>query len=212
MARETSPTKLLRIDNALRTHPNLKWLFRSTLKDSLHNNFGAIEVTADFTDVTGLVFQANSPKPARASKRTTDPEIEGAYCAYDKTANLRSDKYSIQQPINRLRLGTTLTDILYCSVNGLKIAWRSPKPNAEQIAEIGSYKTLLGIETATATDRDLIFGAAFPRLPKVQKTLADGSKFSSYCDTTKVDDALAANWTLLDAGLYTVQDINNLLR
>lgn len=212
MARETSPTKLLRIDSALRTHPTLKWLFRSTLKDSLHNDFGCVEVAADFTDVTGIVFQANSPKPARASKRTSDPEIEGAYCAYTKTATLRSDKYSIQQPINRLRLGTTLTEILYVNINGLKIAWRSPKPNTEQTAEIGSYKTVLGIETATANDRDLVFGAAFPRLPKVQKTLADGSKFSSYCDSTKVDDALAANWTLLDAGMYTVQDLNNLLR
>ncbi len=212
MARETSPTKLLMIINALRTHPNLKWLFRSTLKDSLHNDFGCVEVATDFTDVTGIVFQANSPQPARATKRTSDPEIEGAYCAYTKSAQLRSDKYSIKQPVNRLRLGTTLTDILYCSVNGLKVAWRSPKPNPEQTAEIGSYKTLLGIETATANDRDLVFGATFPRLPKVQKTLADGSKFSSYCDTTKVDEALQAGWTLLDAGLYTVQDINNLLR
>jgi hypothetical protein len=212
MARETNPTQLLRIDKALRTHPTVKWLFRSTLKDSLHNNFGAVAVAADFTDVTGLIFQANSPKPARASKRTTDPEIEGAYCAYDKTAELRSDKYSIKQPVNRLRMGTTLTDVLYVSINGLKIAWRSPKPNAEQTAEIGSYKTLLGIEVATATDRDLVFGATFPRLPRVMKTLADGSKFSSYCDSTKVDDALEAGWSLADAGMYPAQDLNNLLR
>jgi hypothetical protein len=212
MARETNPTKLLRIDQAVRTHPNLKYLFRSTLKDSLHNNFGCVEVTGDFTDVTGIAFQCNSPKPARASKRTSEPEIEGAFCSYTKTAELRSDKYSIVQPINRLRLGTTLTEVLYCGVNGLKIAWRSPKPNAEQLAEVSGYKALLGIETANANDRDLVFGATFPRLPRVQKTLVDGSKFSSFCDTTKVDDALQANWTLLDAGLYTVADLNNLLR
>ena len=54
MARETSPTTLLRIDKALRTHPTLKWLFRSTLKESLHNNFGCVKVAADFTGITKM--------------------------------------------------------------------------------------------------------------------------------------------------------------
>ena len=112
MARETNPTKLLLIDKALRSNPTLKYLFRSTLKDTLHNDFGCVEITTDFTDVTGIVFECNTPKPARASKRTTDPEIEGAYCAYDKANILRGDRYSIVKPVKPNKSSSPLTDIL----------------------------------------------------------------------------------------------------
>jgi hypothetical protein len=212
MARETNPTVLLQINNALRTHPNLKYVFKSTLKSSLHNDFGCLEVTADFTDPTGVVFEPNSPKPARASKRTADPEIEGAYCAFDKTKTLRGDRYTITQPVNKLSLSTALTNALYINLAGTKYAWKSSKLSAEQIGELGGYQALLGIETVSANDRDLVWGATFPKPPKVKKTLADGSTFSSFCDSTKVDDAIAAGWSLIDPGLYTLQDLNNLLR
>ena len=212
MPRETNPKQLLVINKAVRSHPNLKYLFLSTLKDSFHNDFGCTKITTDFTDATGLVYECNSPKPARASKRTSDPEIEGAYCAYDKTATLRGNRFSIVRPLNKVKLGTALTDIQYVNINGLKMAWRSNKPSAEQLTEIGDFRTLLGIELGTFSDKDLVFGATFPRLPRVQKSLNDGSKFSSFCDNTKVDDALAAGWSLLDSGLYTAQDLNDLLR
>lgn len=212
MARETNPTNLVVIVNALRTHPGLKYLFKSTLRNSFYNEFGVTAISGDFTDANGYVFEPNSPKPARASKRMATPEIEGAYCAYDKTAALRGDRFTIQPPVNVFKLGTTLTDALYISLNGIKYAWRSPKPSAEQTAEIGSYKTLLGIDNVTSSQRDLVWGATFPRPPKVKKVLNDGSTFSSFCDTTKIDEAIAAGWSLIDPGLYTVADLNALLR
>ncbi len=208
---ETNPRKLLVINQALPSHPTLKYLFKGSLKDSLHTEFGVAEITTAFTDATGYVFEPNSPKPPRASKRTSDPEIEGAYCSYTKTSALRGDRYTIQRAVNKLKLATTLMDAYYITLNGIKYAWRRPKLSAEQLAETSGYLTLLGIETISFSDKDLVWGATFPKPPKVKKSLADGSTITSFCDTTKVDDALAAGWSVVHEGLYTVDDLNNLL-
>ncbi|WNZ24847.1 hypothetical protein HJG54_19670 [Leptolyngbya sp. NK1-12] len=141
----------------------------------------------------GLVFGANAPKPGRASKRRADG-IDSTFYDISKVSTLRSGGYSLTAPTIRRGRATVASKAVYVDLNGVKYAWRMPLVTYNKIAD---DRAVLGIEDADQNDRDLVWGARFPKPPKAAKTIITGSSvdvISTFVDPASIDN-LPAGWS-----------------
>lgn len=137
-------------------------------------------------DVTGpIVFGANSPKPARATKEKATGTVSSFIDVLAIPA-ARSARWSIGKGKNRTGGTNNKVNIVYVTIEGIKYAWPLPKLTQSNLGDI----SVLGIKLATAEDKDLVFGAKTPKPPRATKRGGDSS-FSTYYDPSVT---LPAGW------------------
>lgn len=185
----------------------LKYVFDSKLKDSLKSEFGQIDVTAQF-NVTNAVLSPNKPKPARASKRLADGH-EGSFCSSDKIKPLKADGFQITRPKLATFNQTTLSRVLFVTLNGVKYAWRRPRNTGGEV-DVNP----VGAQDAT-DETDLVFGADFPKPAQGVILIPGQGSYRCFVDNTKVDgatlDAAAASagWSLTSPQEINVESLLN---
>lgn len=182
---------------------NLKYTFKTRVKTTTSTDLGHTTVgVAQISTAQGYVIGANSPKPPRASK-STETGIEGSFVDKDKIASAKAAGYSIQRGKRRTPRKTKFTVVKYVDINGIKYAWNSPT------AQGAPSLDALGATDATDNDQ-VVFGADFPKPPRVKIGIGDNNSYSSFVDPNKFDDAIAAGWAPAGNGRYKAADLKEL--
>lgn len=149
------------------------------------------------------ILGANRPKPPRATKilnNNPDAASQGRASTF----------YSVGSEGTALAAGWKLSSSLEVvnvknSARSKTVAVKLSKGghyafsmNAADVASYGDDLGLILPTSITANERASLFsGATRPKPPRVQKTVGT-TKFSSFCDPSKLDDLLAAEWSQLD--------------
>jgi hypothetical protein len=168
------------------TGATMKYGFLTNVLASVRTDCGH-NIVGDTTP-TALVYGANAPKPGRASKRTATAN-QGSYYSIGQVSTLRADGYSLTRPtIRRGGAGASSTAV-YVTMNGIKYAWRIPTRLLNRISADASG---LGIQIATSSDRDLVWGSK-PRPPRAYRT-SGLDILSTYVDPSRID-SLPEGWS-----------------
>lgn len=179
----------------------LNYTFKTRVKSSTSTDLGHTELdTGSLSSAQGYVIGAQSPKPPRASKRTQNG-IEGSFVDKAKLGAAKAAGYQISKGKVRRGADTEFTRVKYVLINGIKYAWNSPT-SAQEPGDVAST----GVKDATSSD-DLVFGADFPKPPRVKKELAAGSFYSTFADPNDLDTALESGWIPSGEGLYTAKQL-----
>lgn len=139
--------------------------------------------------VAGLVFGANSPKPARASRKratgTTSSFIDWNSIPAARAAGWSTGKASIR------RGGTTAKSrVVAVTFNGITYAWNMPLDTYNNIG--AADRQTLGVRDTDTNDTDLVFGADSPKPPKAIFDAGEDS-YSTYYDPT--NGSLPEGWS-----------------
>jgi len=148
-----------------------KYGFRTVIDAAKGTILGhqALEVT---TPITGLIFKANHPKPKRASK-TFATGTESSFIAPSAIAAAIAAGWNVTKAKSNGRKSKSTFQVpVYVTVNGVKYAWGMRKT---QKAKLGANFATLGIKEVTGTEQDLVFGASFPKPPRVQSIATKGT-------------------------------------
>jgi hypothetical protein len=147
----------------------------------------------------GLVIGANQPKPPRATKLKTTGS-SSSYCGSNAVAAAKAQGWSVQPGRFKIGASSARSKCVKIVTGGISYAWNMP---AETYANIpAAERTALGIADATNADEDLVFGASYPRMPRVFKIISSTgggfNRVSTFCDQTKLD-SLPTGWQTLRA-------------
>lgn len=149
-------------------------------------------------------FQANSPKPPRATQKTPLGS-NGTFCAAANIAALKAAGYTVKPgKVKSLNLASGASGVVtvYVLVDGVKYAWNMNQIRYNRLtADLGG----LGVEIATAADRNtLVWGATCPKPAKVAKFFeageGGGDTLSCFASSTKEND-LPAGWRLVSPSI-----------
>ncbi|QSJ17686.1 hypothetical protein JYQ62_02065 [Nostoc sp. UHCC 0702] len=161
------------------------------------------------SNITGsgliLVIGAQSPKPARVSKKIPNASVGqqksvSTFCAYDKLAtalgkgwNLSDNRRSVTlRASNAAR--SSLTAIATLSDTSL---YCFPLNKAD----FEAYGAELGLQDASkisgTEQQKLVSGSSKPHPGKASKMLTDGSTFSSFYSTGKIQEIITAGYDIL---------------
>lgn len=161
----------------------LNYGFNSGLKDSLRSDFGQLEITTALPK--NFCFGANSPKPGRASKKTTTG-IVGSFCADEKRSALRKSGYSVTRKKVRGVQTDGLAPTYYVTIGGIKYAWYLTYMTGQVLPS--DLITAAGVKKAKADEQGLVFGADFPRPPRYAREVTingNPEKFTTFIDPEK---------------------------
>jgi hypothetical protein len=104
---------------------------------------------------------------------------------------------------NGRRSTTARQKAVYVTLNGVKYAWAMSKRYWNVMS--GSAKAL-GIKEVTGTETDLVFGASFPKPPRIKGSVAKGditAKFGTFYDPSSKTPADFS----ISAGTYQQSDL-----
>ncbi|WP_103666409.1 hypothetical protein [Pseudanabaena sp. BC1403] len=152
-----------------------KYGFRTTLEESKGTILGHQTLDAS-TPVTGLIFKANHPKPKRASKTFATGTNSSFIAPAAIAAAIAAGWDIVKAKSNGRKSRSTFQIPVYVTVNGVKYAWGMKK---SQKAKLGANFATLGIKEVTGTEQDLVFGASFPKPPRVQSLTLSGKGASA---------------------------------
>lgn len=171
--------------------------FKTNVEDKIGTEAGHKKITT--TVPNGMVIGANAPKPARGTKtRVVGGKVETFSTFVDATKlNSLPAGWSVGRPKVRRGRQTPKTVIAYVTIRGVNYAWNLPKSTQSKIK---SYLNGLGIKIAGTNDKDLVFGAEYPKPPKAGIILPSGAggidHISTFVDPSKID-SLPAGWAPL---------------
>jgi hypothetical protein len=143
--------------------------------------------------IANLIFKAQTPKPARASRRRATG-YTSSFVSATATVSAANAGWQItpsRRDGGRRRI-TQFTVVVYVTLNGIKYGWNIRKSLFQKIK--GSL-TALGVQVATPQD-DIVFGASFPKPPKVTISVPQGADIltsSSFYDPSR-EESLSANF------------------
>ena len=184
-------------------YAGIKYGFRTTVKDSTSTTLGHAALNAS-TTVSGLIFKANTPKPRRASRRTATG-IESSFIAPAAVVAAVAAGFDIvkARPNGRKTFSQFQVPV-YVTVNGVKYAWGMRKTQKTKLAaNFGA----LGIKEATGAEEDLVFGASFPKPPRVRSLTQSGNDtISSNTFYDPSNQNQVAGKFSLQAGQFTQAD------
>ncbi len=147
-----------------------KYGFRTTIEASKGTTLGH-QVLDATTPVTGLIFGANSPKPKRASK-TFATGTNSSFIAPSAIVAAVAAGWDISKAKSNGRKNPSRFQVpVYVTVNGVKYAWAMRKT---QLTKLGANLQALGIKKVVGTETDLVFGASFPKPPRVKSISIQG--------------------------------------
>ena len=140
----------------------------------------------------GLVIGANAPKPGRASKKFATTIASGFYDIAQVATLKAADWRIVSRPTIRRAKSQPLAKPVVITVGTVKYAWNMP---TETYTAIGAAdRAALGINDADSNDKNLVWGANYPRLPRASTVVAaSGNILSTFVDPTKMDN-LPAGW------------------
>lgn len=123
-----------------------------------------------------VVWGANAPKPARASKQKASG-VSSSFISFDAIDAARKAGWRVGKARTRGASNSTATRTVYVTIEGIKYAWRIPNVTATNLGDLAQ----LGIKVADPKDRDLVFGASSPKPPRAKKK-KDNSTISTFYD------------------------------
>jgi hypothetical protein len=172
--------------------------FLTGLKPADRTDFGQIEITTNLP--TAFCFGANAPKPARASKREPTGYVS-SYCADNKINTLKDAGYRTSRKKQRSPQLGGLSKTVYVTIEGIKYAWNTPA-----IATEPQGYNSAGIQSATANDIDLIYGAEFPKPPRYATEISGADNlsgtFSTFVDPSNEAALITAGWQKVKGQSY----------
>lgn len=183
--------------------PELRYGFKTRVKETTSTDLGHVKITpSGITDIKGIVIGANSPKPPRASLRTEEG-VESSYIDVKSIEEAKKKGYKISR--GKIRRGNTtkFAKTKYIEMNGIKYAWSAPNAKQEP-----SSLSKAGLKDAKQDDL-LVFGASFPKPPRMKIELEVGS-YSTFVDPQKVNDLADAGWVRAGDGFFAVADFKNI--
>jgi len=172
------------------TNSGLAYGFRSASDASEKADLG--QVAVDMANPpAGLVIGASAPKPGRASKKFAT-KVVSSYFDITKLATLKAADWKIvKMPFIRRAKTMVLAKSVKITTGGIKHAWNMP---LETYNAIGATNlTGLGITDADANDKDLVWGADYPKLPRASTVQTGGNIISTFVDPTKLN-SLPTGW------------------
>lgn len=170
-----------------------KYGFLTNVDAAAKTALGHTAVTGNYP--TGLVIGANAPKPPRAKKTTAT----GTESSFVDTASITSAKtagWKVSAGKVRTGASSSKAKTVKITFEGNELAWKMPN---YLYTKISADIAALGILDAASTDLDLVFGARYPKLPRVAKIDATtGNRYTTFCDPAALD-ALPTGWTTVRA-------------
>lgn len=194
--------------------PNLfyGWLTKDFAGDTSLSGIAQSDLTAlgHFTATALLstsgaiaILGANRPKPPRATKllnANPDASTQGKCSTFysvgsEGTALAAGWKLGKSLEVVNIKNGARSKTVAVKLTGGGHYAWSM---NAADVATYGTELGLILPTSITSNERASLFsGVSRPKPPRVQKEVGT-SKFSSFCDPTKLDNLLAAGWSQMD--------------
>ena len=180
-----------------------KYGFRTSLEESKGTVLGHQALTAS-TAVTGLIFKANHPKPKRASKTFATGTSSSFIAPSAITAAIAAGWDIVKAKSNGRKNPSRFQTPVYVTVNGVKYAWAMKKT---QIAKLSSNFQALGIVKVTGSEQDLVFGASFPKPPRVTSVALQGeTSISTETFYDPTNENVIPDTFSRSAGLVTAAD------
>jgi hypothetical protein len=178
----------------------VKYGFRTTLEANYRTQLSQTLVDLGTTFPVGLVIGANAPKPPKASKLVATG-TKSSFCSFPRQAQARAAGWRVGSPKLRSARATARSQVYYLTIRGIKYAWNLPTATATRLS---GRLAQLGVRAATANDTDLVFGAEFPKPPRVAVASGSGDNvnvYSTFCDPQRLD-SLPAGFQVISSGKY----------
>lgn len=149
------------------TTNNLKYGFRTNKE--IHNSYKSELGQTTYAGAAGVVFGANAPKPARASKEFA-AGLVSSYCSNDKISALRKADWNIstKATIRGIRLSGKTRTVYIEMPDGWNYAWNITAAEAELGEELGFQVKLPLVSPATTNT-----GYQLPRNTNHQQTVLE---------------------------------------
>lgn len=178
------------------TGSTIKYGFLTNADSATQTALGHTAITGAYP--TGLVLGANAPKPGRASRlRATG--VESSFVSATARASALGAGWKLSPGRVRNGASSTKSKTVYVTYQGNKIAWKMP---TFLYSKISADLAGLGVLDAASADIDLVFGARYPRLPRVAKInvpeTGAASRYTTFCDPDALD-ALPTGWATVRA-------------
>lgn len=172
----------------------LKYGFRTNVEAAASTALGhALVTVTDNNFPVGFCLGANSPRPARATKKSA-AGMRTSYCDATKRAEATAAGWKVGPALVRQAAPTRFTRTVYVTFQENKFGWRLP---LQVLAKVGTDDlAALGINVATGTEKDIIYGTSYPYLPIATKENDDGTTHRLRFDPDKTATALTAGWAV----------------
>ncbi len=149
--------------------------FRTTIKEAEGTVLGHTALTAA-TPVSGLIFKANSPKPKRATKTFATGTSSSFIAPSAIAAAVAAGWDIVKAKSNGRKSNSRFQIVVYVTINSVKYAWAMKK---SQLPLLADNLSALGIRKATGDETDLVFGASFPKPPRIRSIITTGAAGST---------------------------------
>ena len=169
---------------------NLKYGFRTT--QTVHNSYKGELGQTTYAGAVGVVFGANSPKPARATKEFASGNIS-SFCSSDKIDDLKANNWVVNNKgtIRGIKTGGKTRTVFLPMPGNWNYAWNITAAEADLAG-------VLGFQQATASDANsLVWGVNDPKPPRATKR-ENGSSTSSFIQPKQsiIDAAINAGYSI----------------
>lgn len=169
---------------------NLKYGFKTT-KD-VHETYKSELGQTAYSGATGVVFGANSPKPARATKEFASGSIS-SYCSTTKIDNLKNNDWVVTSKGSIRGIKTSgKTRTVYLEMpGGWLYAWNITAAEADLAQQLG-FKLAGGADAG-----NLVWGVNSPKPPRASKR-ENGSSTSTFIKPQQsvIDAAVGAGYSI----------------
>lgn len=165
----------------------IKYGFATNIDQAQSQQLGQAAIT---TFASGFVFGANAPKPARARKRFASG-IVSSFISASSVVAARGAGWSVGKGKYRTGGTTPKGKTVYVTIGGIKYGWVMPNTTAQRM---GGSISQLGIKEAMSTDKDVVFGASYPKPPTASRSVASSGGASTLTTFYDPSIALPAGW------------------
>lgn len=165
----------------------IKYGFHTNIDQAQSTQLGHAPVN---TFAAGFVFGANAPKPARARKKFASGVVS-SFISAGSVASARSQNWTIGKGRYRTGGSTPKGKTVYVTIGGVKYGWIMPNSTAQRM---GGSLASLGIREAQSTDKDIVFGASYPKPPQASRSVNSASGTSTLRTFYDPSVTLPAGW------------------
>lgn len=173
-----------------------KYGFRCRLDSSHYSDLGITALNTVDSPI-GVVFGCNSPKPFRASLKSSTG-TESSFISTASIATAKAAGWKVQSSSTRGNRLVGKAASYFVTIDGIKYGFYLTKMPGGELPSL----TATGVTAATADDV-LFYGCSFPKPPKGRLD-ARGKNFSTFIAPTKIEDAVTAGWELTNPGSYSL--------
>jgi hypothetical protein len=165
----------------------IKFGFYTNIDQAQSQQLGQAPVN---TFANGFILGANAPKPARARKRFASG-IVSSFISAPNVASARGQGWSVGRGSYRAGGATPKGKAVYVTIGGIKYGWVMPNSTAQRM---GGSLAQLGIREGRSTDKDIVFGASYPKPPQASRSVASSGGTSTLTTFYDPTVTLPAGW------------------